>query len=104
MRTRQLCPERSRHGRRKENEAKKYSDSVCTALCVGTPSGLQSVAFESSLEFRKEDSMPRCHVLALVSLLCALCFLASCQSGHSADELYILVSANIQVPYWKTAA
>src|SRR4051812_4904480 len=48
--------------------------------------------------------MPRCHVLALVSLLCALCFLASCQSGHSADELYILVSVNIQVPYWKAAA
>ena len=24
-------------------------------------------------------------------------------SGHSADELYVLVSANIQVPYWKAA-
>jgi ribose transport system substrate-binding protein len=35
-------------------------------------------------------------------LLCALP-LIHCGSEHSADELYILISANIQVPYWKAA-
>jgi len=29
--------------------------------------------------------------------------LFTCSSEHSADELYVLVSANIQVPYWKAA-
>lgn len=43
--------------------------------------------------------MPR--VLALVSLLMPL--LSSCGTGHSADEKYILITANIQVPYWQTA-
>jgi ribose transport system substrate-binding protein len=39
--------------------------------------------------------------LAIV-LLFVLPFL-SCGSEHSTDELYVLVSANIQVPYWKAA-
>jgi ribose transport system substrate-binding protein len=39
-------------------------------------------------------------VAILTSLLVPL---ISCVSEHSADELYILVSANIQVPYWKAA-
>jgi len=30
--------------------------------------------------------------------------LITCGSEHSTDELYYLVSANIRVPYWKTAA
>ena len=41
-------------------------------------------------------------LLSLVPVLSILPFL-SCGSAHSADELYILVSANIQVPYWKAA-
>lgn len=27
----------------------------------------------------------------------------SCGSGHESDEYYVLVSANLQVPYWQTA-
>jgi len=41
---------------------------------------------------------------AAVSLAVALSlFLLSCGSAHEADENYYLISANIQVPYWKTA-
>lgn len=29
--------------------------------------------------------------------------LSGCGSGHSADEKYFLITANIQVPYWQTA-
>ena len=37
-------------------------------------------------------------------LLCfALLMLAGCGERHDADEKYVLVSANIQVPYWKAA-
>jgi len=32
-----------------------------------------------------------------------LVFLLSCGSAHDSDEYYVLVSANVQVPYWKTA-
>jgi ribose transport system substrate-binding protein len=48
--------------------------------------------------------MPR-HRQFLACLIAALFIapLLSCGSAHSADELYILVSANIQVPYWKAA-
>ena len=28
----------------------------------------------------------------------------SCGSAHEAEESYYLISANIQVPYWKTAS
>ncbi len=27
----------------------------------------------------------------------------SCGSAHDTDEYYVLVSANLQVPYWQTA-
>jgi len=27
----------------------------------------------------------------------------SCGSAHDSDEYYVLVSANLQVPYWQTA-
>ncbi len=30
-------------------------------------------------------------------------FLLSCGSAHDSDEYYVLVSANLQVPYWKAA-
>lgn len=48
--------------------------------------------------------MPRLRQLfAFVSVLLFVLPLITCGSEHSADELYILVSANIQVPYWKAA-
>ena len=49
--------------------------------------------------------MPRQRVsLAFVLVVLFVLPLLSCgDTGHSADELYILVSANIQVPYWKAA-
>jgi ribose transport system substrate-binding protein len=51
--------------------------------------------------------MPRHRQLvAFVSILFIFILILpflSCGSEHSADELYILVSANIQVPYWKAA-
>jgi ribose transport system substrate-binding protein len=42
-------------------------------------------------------------LLAFVAVLLFVVPLLNCGSAHSADELYILVSANIQVPYWKAA-
>ncbi|HUM05619.1 MAG TPA: substrate-binding domain-containing protein [Terriglobales bacterium] len=48
--------------------------------------------------------MPR--LFQLLACGCVLVFVLSlitCGSEHSSDELYVLVSANIQVPYWKTA-
>jgi ribose transport system substrate-binding protein len=41
--------------------------------------------------------------LALFVILFFVVPLLNCGSQHSADELYVLVSANIQVPYWKAA-
>jgi ribose transport system substrate-binding protein len=41
-------------------------------------------------------------VIALVVVLFVLP-LVQCASQHDADEKYILVSANLQVPYWQTA-
>ena len=38
---------------------------------------------------------------AAATLLTVL--LLSCGSAHDSDEFYVLVSANLQVPYWKTA-
>ncbi len=42
-------------------------------------------------------------LLAFVAVLLFVVPLLNCGSAHSADELYVLVSANIQVPYWKAA-
>lgn len=42
----------------------------------------------------------------LSSLLClmfVLSALMSCASGHDSDEYFVLVAANLQVPYWQTA-
>ncbi len=48
--------------------------------------------------------MPRLgRLLVLVPLLLLLGLLLSCGSEHSADEYYVLVSVNIQIPYWKAA-
>jgi len=40
------------------------------------------------------------HLICLAALL--IPFL-SCGSAHDSDEYYVLVSANLQVPYWQTA-
>lgn len=38
-----------------------------------------------------------------VSLAILMAFALSCGSAHDTDEYYVLVSANLQVPYWKAA-
>lgn len=48
--------------------------------------------------------MPRSHkFLHLCSLTLLLVVLLSCGAAHDSDEYYVFVSANLQVPYWKTA-
>src|ERR1700722_6118782 len=52
----------------------------------------------------KEDAMflsRRMFRSSLVAL--PLMFVLSCGSAHDSDEYYVLVSANLQVPYWKAA-
>lgn len=41
-------------------------------------------------------------VVQLFAIACVSCLL-SCSSAHDSDEYYVFVSANLQVPYWKTA-
>jgi len=41
------------------------------------------------------------HALALTILTV---FVLSCGTAHDSDEFFVLVSANLQVPYWKAAA
>lgn len=44
------------------------------------------------------------HSYLLTTLLAAeLVFVLSCGSAHDSSEYYVLVSANLQVPYWKVA-
>jgi len=45
--------------------------------------------------------MRRSRILAFVFLLAIS--LSGCGTGHSADEKYFLITANLQVPYWQTA-
>ena len=48
--------------------------------------------------------MPRSHkFLHLCLLTLLLVVLLSCGAAHDSDEYYVFVSANLQVPYWKTA-
>lgn len=48
--------------------------------------------------------MPGSHkFLHLGSLTVLLVLLLSCGAAHDSDEYYVFVSANLQVPYWKTA-
>ena len=48
--------------------------------------------------------MLRSHrLLRLASVVVLLVFALSCGSAHDSDEYYVFVSANLQVPYWKTA-
>lgn len=39
----------------------------------------------------------------LAFVLLSLVALSGCGTGHSADEKYFLITANVQVPYWQTA-
>lgn len=47
--------------------------------------------------------MIRNKLLVALALLLAILPVLSCGSQHDADEKYILVSANLQIPYWQTA-
>ncbi|MFZ0732619.1 MAG: substrate-binding domain-containing protein [Candidatus Sulfotelmatobacter sp.] len=48
--------------------------------------------------------MLRSHrILHLTCLAAVLAVLLSCGSAHDSDEYYVLVAANLQVPYWKAA-
>jgi ribose transport system substrate-binding protein len=47
--------------------------------------------------------LSRGRISQIASCLILPAFLLSCGASHSADEYYVLVSANLQVPYWKTA-
>ncbi len=48
--------------------------------------------------------MPRLHgVLRCAVTIAISMVLVSCGSTHDSDEYFVFVSANLQVPYWKTA-
>ena len=48
--------------------------------------------------------MLRSHgILHIPALILISVFLLSCGSEHSSDEYFVFISANIQLPYWKTA-
>ena len=48
--------------------------------------------------------MLRSHrILHLAAAAPLLVTLLSCGSAHTSDEYYVLVAANVQLPYWKTA-
>jgi ribose transport system substrate-binding protein len=53
---------------------------------------------------RKEDAMLRLRrILHTVAVAVLLVLLLSCGAAHDSDEYFVLVSANLQVPYWKAA-
>src|SRR5579863_1602192 len=53
---------------------------------------------------RKEDDMLLARrVLSFGILISLLASVLSCGSAHDAGEFFVLVSANLQLPYWKTA-
>jgi ribose transport system substrate-binding protein len=43
-------------------------------------------------------------ILSSLSLAVLLVFVLSCGSAHDSGEFYVLISANLQIPYWKAAA
>jgi ribose transport system substrate-binding protein len=52
----------------------------------------------------KEDAMFLSRRIShSVVLAVLMVLLLSCGSAHNSDEFFVLVSANLQVPYWKTA-
>jgi len=53
---------------------------------------------------RKEDAMlPARKILHSGALAILVGMFLSCASVHDSDEFFVLVSANLQVPYWKVA-
>src|SRR5271157_2295605 len=56
------------------------------------------------MSLRKEDAMFLSRkVFRFAALALLLLFVLSCGSAHDSGELYVLVSANLQISYWKTA-
>jgi ribose transport system substrate-binding protein len=54
--------------------------------------------------FRKEDAMLSARKLLHSDALAILLgLILSCSSVHDSDEYFVLVSANLQLPYWKAA-
>jgi ribose transport system substrate-binding protein len=54
--------------------------------------------------FRKEDAMLRSRRILHSAVVAVLSFVVlSCGASHDSDEYFVLVSANLQVPYWKAA-
>ena len=47
--------------------------------------------------------LPSRKILHSVSLAVLLVLVLSCGGAHDSDEYFVLVSANLQVPYWKAA-
>jgi len=47
--------------------------------------------------------LPSRKILHSVSLAVLLVLVLSCGGAHDSDEFFVLVSANLQVPYWKAA-
>lgn len=47
--------------------------------------------------------LSRSRISQLSFLLALAIFLLNCGASHDSDEYYVFVSANLQVPYWKTA-
>ena len=47
--------------------------------------------------------LSRSQVIRVASLIALPVFILSCGSSHDAEEYYVFVAANLQVPYWKTA-
>jgi ribose transport system substrate-binding protein len=53
---------------------------------------------------RKEDAMLRSRrILPIAAAAFLSLWLLSCGGAHDSDEYFVLVSANLQVPYWKAA-
>ena len=42
-------------------------------------------------------------ILRSSAVVVPLALLLSCGGAHDSDEYFVLVSANLQVPYWKAA-
>ena len=47
--------------------------------------------------------MLRSHKVLHLFVVGLIVFFMSCGSAHNSDEFFVFVSANLQVPYWKTA-
>lgn len=46
---------------------------------------------------------PSRRIISRLTLIALSACLVSCGSAHDSDEYYVFISANLQVPYWKTA-